>query len=62
MQGIKLLASFIKEIGLPSTFDSMGIDVTKDAPAIAHSTIRTPGCAKRFSDEELETILRECQG
>ena len=62
MQVIKLLASFIKEIGLPSTFDSMGIDVTKDAPAIAHSTIRTPGCAKRFSDEELETILRECQG
>lgn len=60
-EGIERLASFIKEIGLPTTFKEMGIDIRENAKAIAHSTVRTGGCAKRFSDEELESILLECQ-
>ncbi|MBQ8133765.1 MAG: iron-containing alcohol dehydrogenase [Clostridia bacterium] len=56
---IDALAAFIKEIGLPTTLTEMGIDDT-DLEAIAKSTIRTGGCVKKFTDEELLSVLEEC--
>lgn len=56
---INAIADFIKEIGLPTTLTEMGIADT-DLEAIAKTTIRTPGCVKRFTDEELLEVLREC--
>lgn len=56
---INALAAFIKEIGLPTTLTEMGIDDT-DLEAIAKSTIRTGGCVKKFTDDELLDILKEC--
>ena len=56
---IAALSDFIKEIGLPTTLTEMGIaDV--DLDAIAKSTIRTDGCVKKFTDEELLAVLKEC--
>ena len=56
---ITALSDFIKEIGLPTTLAEMGIaDV--DLEAIAKSTIRTDGCVKKFTDEELLAVLKEC--
>ena len=50
---IDALASFIKEIGLPTTFAEMGIGADTDFKAIAESTILTGGCVKKFTPEEL---------
>ena len=56
---ITALSDFIKEIGLPTTLAEMGIaDV--DLEAIAKSAIRTDGCVKKFTDEELLAVLKEC--
>lgn len=56
---ITALSDFIKEIGLPTALTEMGIaDV--DLEAIAKSTIRTDGCVKKFTDEELLAVLKEC--
>ncbi len=58
---IGALAAFIKEAGLPSTFAEMNIPADTDFEAIAKSTVRTGGCAKKFSDEELLEVLLECR-
>ena len=58
---ITALSDFIKEIGLPTTLAEMGLaDVELDA--IAKSTIRKDGCVKKFTDEELLAVLKECIG
>ncbi len=57
---IDALASFIKEIGLPTTFAEMGIGADTDFKAIAESTILTGGCVKKFTPEELCEVLEEC--
>ena len=57
---IDALASFIKEIGLPTTFAEMGIGTDTDFKAIAESTILTGGCVKKFTPEELCEVLEEC--
>ena len=54
------LAAFIREIGLPTTFAEMGIPTDTDFRAIAASTVRTGGCVKRFSADELYDVLKEC--
>lgn len=56
---IDALAAFIKEIGLPTTLTEMGVADT-DLEAIAKSTIRTGGFVKKFTDEELLSVLKEC--
>lgn len=56
---ITALADFIKEVGLPTTLSEMGI-VNTDLEAIAKSTIRTGGCVKKLTDEELLNVLKEC--
>lgn len=59
---IAALADFIKEIGMPSTLSEMDIALTdEEAQAIAKTTIRTGGCVKKFSDEELLAVLEECK-
>lgn len=58
---IEALSNFIKEIGLPTTFSEMGIGDETDFEAIAKSTIRTGGCVKKFTDEELLKVLNECR-
>ena len=57
---IDALASFIKEIGLPTTFAEMGIGADTDFKAIAESTILTGGCVKKFTPQELCEVLEEC--
>ena len=60
-EGIKALADFIKEIGLPTTLAEMGITDDSILEPIAKSTIRTPGCCKKLTDDELIEILNECK-
>lgn len=61
LEGIQALADFIREIGLPATFAEMGITEDDFFPEIARTTIRTGGCAKKLSDQELLEILQECR-
>ena len=58
---IDALASFIKEAGLPATFAEMGIPADTDYKAIADSTVLTGGCCKKFTKDELLTVLQECR-
>lgn len=60
LAGIKALAEFIKEVGLPATFTEMGIPKDTDFKAIADSTNITAGCCKKLSHEEIFEILKEC--
>ena len=60
LAGIEALAEFIKEIGLPTTFTEMGIPADTDWRAVAASTVRTPGCCRKLTDEEIETVLKNC--
>lgn len=46
LAGIKALADFIREIGLPASFTEMGIDRNTDFRAVADSTNITAGCCK----------------
>lgn len=60
LAGIEALASFIKEVGLPTKFSEMGItDV--DYKAIANSTVTTAGCCKKLTADEILEILEECR-
>ena len=59
--GVEALAAFIKEIGLPTTFAELGIPADTDFAAIAKSTVRTGGCCKELTDDELLEILNECR-
>ena len=58
---IDALADFIKEIGLPTTLSDMNIGDETDLRAIAGTTIRTGGCPKKFTTEELLQVLSECR-
>ena len=60
--GIDALEDLIREVGLPTTLNEMGItldDATRRA--IADSTIITPGCCKQLTADELYEILKECE-
>lgn len=58
---INALSAFIKEIGLPTTFEQMNISADTDFKAIADSTLITFGCCKKFSTDELFEVLKECR-
>lgn len=60
-EGIDALADFIKEVGLPTSLSDIGITDTLIFEPIAKSTVRTTGCCKRLSDDELVEILNECK-
>lgn len=54
------LASFIKEIGLPTSFAELGIPADTDFRAVADSTNVTAGCCKKLTRDEICEILQEC--
>ena len=58
--GIDALASFIKEIGLPTSFAELGIPADTDFRAVADSTNVTAGCCKKLTRDEICEILQEC--
>lgn len=58
---VDVLADFIREIGLPTTFAEMDIPADTDYKAIADSTVLTGGCAKKYTKEELLEVLLECR-
>ncbi len=61
LEGIEALSNLIKEIGLPTTLKEMNITLDDETiKAIASSTVRTGGCSKKLSNEEIEEILKEC--
>ncbi len=61
LAGINALSSFIKEIGLPTTFAGLGIPADTDFRAIADSTNITAGCCKKLTHDEIYDILCECK-
>lgn len=58
--GIKALADFIKETGLPSSFTEMGITDKSVLKKVADTCNITAGCCKKLSREEILEILEEC--
>ena len=58
--GVEALASFIKEIGLPTTFAELGIPADTDFRDVADSTNITAGCCKKLTHDEIYEILQEC--
>ena len=58
--GIDVLAAFIKEIGLPTSFAELGIPADTDFRAVADSTNTTAGCCKKLTHDEIYEILQEC--
>ena len=59
--GIRALADFIKECGLPTTFRELGILEDTDFRAIADSTVLTADCCKKLTHDEIYDILMECK-
>lgn len=58
--GVKALADFIKETGLPSSFTEMGITDKGILKKVADTCNITAGCCKKLSREEILEILEEC--
>lgn len=59
--GIRALADFIRECGLPTSFRQLGIPEDTDFRAIADSTVLTAGCCKKLTHDEIYDILMECK-
>lgn len=60
--GIDALAAFIREMGLPSTFTELGGDASDETlHAVATTAVRTAGCIKKLSDNEIFEILVACR-
>ena len=59
--GIDALASFIREIGLPTSFTALGIPEDTDLRAVADSSNITAGCCKKLTHDEIFAILEECR-
>lgn len=60
--GIDALAAFIAEMGLPTTFGELGGDASDETlRAVAQTAVRTPGCAKKLTDDEIFGILVACR-
>ena len=60
LAGIEALASFIKELGLPTTLRELGFTDKSLLKVIADSTNITPGCCKQMTSGEILEILEEC--
>jgi alcohol dehydrogenase YqhD (iron-dependent ADH family) len=71
LAGIRSLADFIREIGLPTTLTELKRGMQPGSPdptdpdllrKVADSTLITPGCARKLSHDEIFSILMECIG
>ena len=60
-EGVKALAAFIREIGLPTTLAALGIPENTDLRAVADSTNVSVGCCKKLTHNEIYDILEECR-
>lgn len=69
LAGIRALADFIREIGLPTTLTELKANMHPASPdptdkellrKVADSTIITPGCARQMTSDEIYEILVEC--
>lgn len=58
--GIRALADFIREIGLPSTFTEMGLTDKSVLKKVADTCNLTAGCCRKLTREEVLEILEEC--
>lgn len=58
--GVEALADFIKEIGLPTTLQELGIDENVDLKEIADSCGIVPGSFKKMTQREILEIFQEC--
>lgn len=62
LEGVKCLAAFIKEMGLPTTFAEMGIGEDADYRGVADSSnIITNGCFNPLTHDEIFEILMNCR-
>lgn len=57
--GIDALESFIKEIGLPTRWNEIGVTDEEILRESADATVLTAGCCKRFTHDELFDVLKE---
>lgn len=57
--GIDALESFIKEIGLPTRWNEIGVTDEEILRKSADATVLTAGCCKRFTHDELFDVLKE---
>ncbi|MGI6736918.1 MAG: iron-containing alcohol dehydrogenase [Anaerovoracaceae bacterium] len=69
LAGIRALADFIAEIGLPTTLTELKANLRPGSPdptdrallrSVADSTVLTDGCARRLTADEIFEILTEC--
>ncbi len=58
--GVEALAAFIKEIGLPTTLQELGIDKTIDLKKIADSCGTISSGYKKMTQQEILQIFQEC--
>lgn len=58
--GVEALADFIKEIGLPTTLQELGVDEKVDLKEIADSCAVVPGSYKKMTQKEILEIFQEC--
>lgn len=59
--GVEALADFIREIGLPTTLQELGIDASVDLKQIADSCAIVPGSYKKMTRKEILEIFQECK-
>lgn len=63
LAGIDALAAYIRELGLPTTFKALGLDMDDDLlKTIAAQCNPNPGCVKQMDKAEFYEILKECNG
>ncbi len=60
LAGIEALASFIREVGLPTTLTQLGITDEKILLDAANSCNLPDGCCKKLQRSEIFEILKEC--
>lgn len=59
-EGVEALAQFIREIGLPTSLQDLGVTDKALLKEIAHSCNISSGSYKRMTHEEILEILEEC--
>ena len=59
--GVEALADFIKEIGMPTNFRELGIDLTLDFKEIVDSCGIVGGGYKKMTHKEILEIFEECK-